>query len=215
MFNENQDKMNNSEASYRKIWIIAATTIAIAAMMTPGASILSTAYASNGNSVKESGNVLQSIDQSNSVSSSNTGIGGKSSADNNHQSNDAINTADVHISNGGHHHKHWKNGHSIRESGNVLQSIGQSNSISATNTGPGGSASANGNTQTNTASNTANVDIHNHGGSIKDSGNVVQSNDQSNSITASNSGADGSASANDNTQTNTASNSADVSIGNH
>ena len=211
MFDDNRDKMNNSEASYRKIRIIiAATAIAFAAMMIPGASIVSTAYASHGNSVKENGNVFQSADQSNSVSSSNTGNDGKSGADNNHQSNDAINTADVHISNDGHHHKHWKNGHGVKDSGNVAQFIDQSNTITASNSGSDGSASANDNTQSNTASNTANVGIRNHGGSITDSGNVLQSIDQSNSISATNTGSGGSASANDNTQSNTASNTANV-----
>jgi hypothetical protein len=106
-----------------------------------------------------------------------------------------------------------------------VQSISQSNSISASNSGTNGHASADHNTQSNEAANVASVDIHNgnhdkksghsdKGGSIKDSGNVVQSIDQSNSISASNSGAGGSASAIDNTQSNEAANIASVDIHN-
>jgi hypothetical protein len=112
----------------------------------------------------------------------------------------------------------------------VAQSIDQSNSITATNTGALGSATANDNTQVNSASNTANVDINNHGsGSVDNSGNVDQSITQSNSISAINNpphpSSDGiiaciigspcnSASASDNTQINSADNSASVSTGN-
>jgi len=73
----------------------------------------------------------------------------------------------------------------------------------------------------------ASVDIHNggshdkksghhdKGGSIKDSGNVIQSLDQSNYTSASNSGSGGSAMADFNTQNNAAINFADAYIGNH
>jgi hypothetical protein len=121
--------------------------------------------ADKGGSIKDSGNVVQSIDQSNSISASNSGTDGSASADHNTQSNDAANVASVDI------HNH---GGKIKDSGNVLQAIGQSNSITATNTGTDGSASADHNTQSNDAANVASVDIHNGGyhGKVKDSGNV-------------------------------------------
>jgi hypothetical protein len=206
---------------YRKIGIIAAVAIGIAAMMIPGGSLVSRAFAD--------------------------GVRGSASADFNTQSNSASNSVTVHISNGGHHNSDNKSGHSdnkdhksggkISHSGNVDQSISQSNSISASNSGSGGSASADFNSQSNDASNSADVSIHNHGshGKISHSGNVDQSISQSNSITASNSGSidgcpasvcgtapirtdgvsGGTASADFNTQSNTASNTADVDIHNH
>jgi hypothetical protein len=185
-------------------------------------------YVGGGGSIKNSGNVLQTIDQSNSISASNTGDFGTASASGNTQSNDASNTASVDISSHG-----GKHGGSIKDSGNVLQTIDQSNSISASNSGTSGTATADHNTQSNDASNTASVDISSHGsnnhngdkksgdnhngdkkrgGSIKDSGNVVQSASQSNSVSASNSGDHGTASASGNSQSNSASNSADVHI---
>jgi hypothetical protein len=122
---------------------------------------------------------------------------------------------------GGHHHYHHHHHHhhhhagTIENSGNVVQSIDQSNTITAHNSGDSGNANANDNTQVNDAHNNAEVDISNHhGGKIKDSGNVVQSIDQSNTITADNSGDSGNANANDNTQVNSASNNADVDIHN-
>jgi hypothetical protein len=233
--------MINYETNYRKISIIAFVAIGIAAMMIPGASLTSTAYAHSGGKISHSGNVHQSVSQSNSISSSNSGSGGSSHADGNTQVNSASNSADVHIHNGGHdkksgdsgtYHKKGdkKNGGSISHSGNVNQDITQSNSISASNSGSGGSATANDNTQVNDATNTASVDIHNggnnnggqvwlgdsgSGGSISHSGNVHQSIDQSNSITATNTGSGGSATANDNTQVNDATNTASVDIHNH
>ena len=213
--------MNYSETNYRKIGIVAAIAIAFAAMMIPGASIVSTAFAhSGGGKVTDSGNVQQSISQSNSVSASNSGSGGSASADHNTQTNNAANVASVDIHNGGSHDKgksgHHDKGGSIKGSGNVVQSIDQSNSISASNSGSGGSASADFNSQTNNAANIASVDIHNHGGGkIKDSGNVLQAIGQSNSITATNTGPGGSASADFNTQTNNAANIASVDISNH
>jgi hypothetical protein len=210
--------MNYDETNYRKIGIVAAIAIALAAMMIPGASLASTALADNGGKVSDSGNVQQSITQSNSVSASNSGSGGSASADDNSQSNSAANVASVDIHNGGSHDK--KSGHdkggSIKDSGNVVQSIDQSNSISASNSGSGGSASASDNSQSNDATNVASVDIHNHGGGkIKDSGNVLQAISQSNSITATNTAPDGSATADDNTQSNSAANVASVDISNH
>jgi hypothetical protein len=213
--------MNYTETNYKKIGIVAAIAIAIAAMMTPGASLVSTAFAhSGGGQVSDSGNVQQSISQSNSVSASNSGSGGSASADHNTQTNNAANIASVDIHNGGSSDKgksgHHDKGGSIKGSGNVVQSIDQSNSISASNSGSFGSASADHNTQTNNAANIASVDIHNHGGGkIKDSGNVLQAIGQSNSITATNSGTGGSASADFNTQTNNAANIASVDISNH
>ncbi|HET7148737.1 MAG TPA: hypothetical protein VFI73_09600 [Candidatus Nitrosopolaris sp.] len=209
--------MNYSETNYRKIGIVAAIAIAIAAMMIPGASLASTALADKGGKVSDSGNVQQSISQSNSVSSSNSGSGGSASADHNTQTNNAANIASVDIHNGGGHDKksgHHHKGGSIKGSGNVVQSIDQSNSISASNSGSGGSASADHNTQTNNAANIASVDIHNHGGKIKDSGNVLQAISQSNSITATNTAPGGSATADDNSQSNDAANVASVDIHN-
>jgi hypothetical protein len=113
-------------------------------------------------------------------------------------------------------------GGKMSHSGNVDQALVQSNSISATNSGAGGSATADLNSQSNTATNTANVDIHNHGyyGKISHSGNVEQLIVQSNDISANNSPTAldlilPSADASLNNQTNSANNSADVSIGNH
>ena len=60
-----------------------------------------------------------------------------------------------------HHHHHHHHGGKIENSGNVIQSIDQSNSISASNSGDNGNANANDNTQVNSASNDADVDIHN------------------------------------------------------
>ena len=59
--------MKNYDTNYRKIGIVAAVAIAIAAMMIPGASLASTAFAHSGGKIKDSGNVQQSITQSNSV----------------------------------------------------------------------------------------------------------------------------------------------------
>jgi hypothetical protein len=212
--------MKNYDTNYRKIGIVAAVAIAIAAMMIPGASLASTAFAHSGGKVSDSGNVQQSISQSNSVSASNSGSNGHASADFNSQSNSATNVASVHIHNGGSHHDkksgHHDKGGSVKDSGNVVQSIDQSNSISASNSGSGGSASADFNSQSNDAVNIASVDIHNHGGGkIKDSGNVAQAISQSNSITATNTAPGGSASADFNTQSNSAANIASVDISNH
>ena len=117
----------------------------------------------------------------------------------------------------------------LRTAATLLQLIGQDNSITATNSPPPtllaclvgpalppcSSASADFNTQTNSAANIASVHIHNHGGTIKDSGNVAQLIAQANSINATNTGSFGSASADFNNQNNTAINFADVHIGNH
>ena len=221
MFNTKPSNMNYTETNYRKIGIVAAIAIALAAMMIPGASLASTALADKGGKVSDSGNVVQSISQSNSISASNSGAHGSASADLNTQSNEAANVASVDIHNGGSHDKKsgYDKGGSIKDSGNVVQSIDQSNSISASNSGASGSASADLNTQSNEAANIASVDIHNHGGyhggKIKDSGNVVQAIGQSNSITATNTGNGGSASADLNTQSNEAANIASVDIHNH
>jgi hypothetical protein len=219
--------MNYSQTNYRKISIIAAIVIGIAGMLVPGASLVSTAFASG--KISHSGNVDQVVVQSNSISATNSGAGGSADASGNSQSNSASNSADVHIHNGGHHdsgkiayHGNHGSGGKISHSGNVDQAIVQSNSISATNSGAGGSATADLNSQSNTATNTANVDIHNHGyyGKISHSGNVEQLIVQSNDISANNSPTAldlilPSADASLNNQTNSASNSADVSIGNH
>jgi hypothetical protein len=164
----------------------------------------------SGGKISHSGNVDQSITQSNDIQASNSGTGGSAFADFNTQSNSASNNADVHISNGGHKNndKTWlggsDNGGGISHSGNVEQSIDQSNSITASNSGssdgcgiscgpgtgtalqiiiPGADASFN--TQSNDASNSASVDISNSGhGILSHSGNVKQSISQSNSINA-------------------------------
>jgi len=217
MFNTKPSNMNYTETNYRKIGIVAAIAIALAAMMIPGASLASTALADKGGKVSDSGNVVQSISQSNSISASNSGAHGSASADLNTQSNEAANVASVDIHNGGSHDKKsgYDKGGSIKDSGNVVQSIDQSNSISASNSGASGSASADLNTQSNEAANIASVDIHNHGGKIKDSGNVAQILAQANSINATNTALGGSASADFNNQNNTAINFADVHVGNH
>jgi hypothetical protein len=85
--------MNYSEKDYRKIGVIAAVAIAIAAMMIPGSNLANIAYA-HGDS--GNGNVVQSTDQSNSNSASNSGSGGSSHSDHNVQVNDAHNTANIH-----------------------------------------------------------------------------------------------------------------------
>lgn len=236
---------------YRKMSLIAAVAIGIAAMMIPSGSLVSTAFAdssASGNSqsnsasntaavhisngahhnsdnksgrsgsdnnhksggkISHSGNVDQSIMQSNDIQASNSGTGGRAFADFNTQSNSASNNADVHISNGGHKNndKTWlggsdNGGGKISYSGNVEQSLDQSNSIAASNSGssdgscqncigttalqmiiPGADASFN--TQSNDASNSASRDISNSGhGSISHSGNVEQSTSQLNSINA-------------------------------
>ena len=59
----------------------------------------------------------------------------------------------------GHHHYHHAG--KIENSGNVVQSIEQSNTNIAANSGDNGNANANDNTQVNSASNNADVDIHN------------------------------------------------------
>src|SRR5437588_717194 len=123
--------MLNTETNYRKIGLVAAIAIAIAAMMIPGASLASTALADKGGKVSDSGNVHQSISQSNSVSASNSGSGGSASADHNTQSNSATNVASVDIHNHGGYH-----GGKIKDSGNVAQLIAQDNSITATNSPP-------------------------------------------------------------------------------
>jgi len=181
------------------------------------------ALSNHGGTIKDSGNVLQDISQSNSISATNSGDNGIADASHNIQANSASNTADVHISNhGGSYH-----GGKIKDSGNVVQSISQSNDIQASNSGSSGSATADNNLQSNDASNSATVHISNHGGShdskgsdhksgkISDSGNVAQSVSQSNSISSSNSGDHGSSDASGNVQSNSASNSADVHIKNH
>ena len=169
------------------------------------------ALVNHGGAIKDSGNVLQDISQSNSISATNSGDHGIADASHNIQANSASNSADVHISNhGGSYH-----GGKIKDSGNVLQSISQSNDIQASNSGSSGSATADHNIQSNDASNSATVHISNHGGKIKDSGNVAQSISQSNSISSSNSGDHGSSDASGNLQSNSASNSADVHIKNH
>jgi len=177
--------------------------------------------------IKDSGNVLQAITQSNSISADNSGDSGTASASFNTQVNSASNDASVNVSNdpsGGSWHHHHHSGDQIKDSGNVVQSIDQSNSISASNSGDSGTATADHNTQVNDAHNHADVSVsndpsggsyHHSGDKIKDSGNVVQSIKQSNSISASNSGDHGTASASHNTEVNSASNDAHVSISNH
>jgi hypothetical protein len=176
----------------------------------------------------DSGNVLQSIDQSNSNTATNTGDFGTASASNNFQTNTATNDASVNINSdpgGSYHH-----GSKIKDSGNVIQSITQSNDNSASNSGASGTATTDNNVQVNDAHNHADVNIgssdpsnHNsdhkdhkdhksHGSKVSDSANVVQSISQSNSNKADNSGDHGTASSSHNTQVNSASNDAHVSV---
>ena len=94
------------------------------------ASNIATVHIHNGGhhgKISDSGNVHQDFSQSNSIVSSNSGSG-SASADFNTQLNTAIHTADVHIHNPG---------GKISHSGNVDQSVSQSNSISANNTHSG------------------------------------------------------------------------------
>jgi hypothetical protein len=191
---------------------------------------------SSGGGISGSGNVRQAITQTNSITALNTGDFGTASASGNTQSNTATNTANVHLVSGGSGGSGgvpWDgkfigssgNNGGISGSGNVHQSITQSNDIQASNSGSSGSASADNNHQSNTATNTASVHIsnhgsHNHGGGYKysggnskgvtDSGNVIQAIKQKNSVSASNSGDHGTASASGNTLTNTATNTASV-----
>jgi hypothetical protein len=187
----------------------------VVALAAVGAYIIPANSLALGAAISGSGNVVQTQTQSNSISATNSGKYGSAFADFNFQLNDAANSAVVAISN---------DPAKIKDSGNVLQSIDQSNSITADNTGDFGTASASDNTQVNSASNDASVSIsndpsggnyhHHHGDTIKNSGNVIQSIDQSNSISASNSGASGTATADHNTQVNDAHNHADVSVSN-
>src|SRR5438477_9480807 len=98
----------------------------------------------------------------------------------------------------------------ISGSGNVLQTLTQSNSISASNTGKYGGAFADFNLQLNSASNTANVALVNHGGAIKDSGNVLEDKSLANLIKATNSGEHGIADANPKIPDNSSRNRTDV-----
>jgi hypothetical protein len=158
----------------------------------------------HGSSVQNSGNVGQSVSQSNSISASSdpSNSGSYSTVNDGSQSNTATNTADVNI-----------HGGKIKNSGNVGQTIDQANSIEAKSSGPNSVATADHNTQTNNAKNTADVNIGAyHGGKIKDSGNVGQTIDQANSIKATSSGPNSQAHADQNTQSNTADNNANVHI---
>jgi hypothetical protein len=101
-----------------------------------------------GGKVKDSGNVHQSIIQSNVNEAINHGDHGSATADHNTQVNSASNNADVHIK-----------GYKVKDSGNVHQSISQSNTNVASNSGDHGSADASHNTQVNSASNNADVHI--------------------------------------------------------
>jgi hypothetical protein len=109
--------------------------------------------------VSNSGNVAQLIDQSNSVTATNTGDFGAASASFNTLTNAAANTATVHISNHGGGYKHSGGSKGVSNSGNVAQAIDQSNSVSASNSGDNGAASASHNSLTNIASNSATVHI--------------------------------------------------------
>jgi hypothetical protein len=53
-----RSNMLNAETNYRKIGIVAAIAIAIAAMMIPGSSLSSTALADKGGKVSDSGNPI-------------------------------------------------------------------------------------------------------------------------------------------------------------
>ena|SRR6266496_6726476 len=91
------------------ISIIATIAIAIGAMMIPGENLAPAAFAyhhhhhhhhhHHGDKIENSGNVIQSIDQSNVIVASNSGDNGNANANDNTQVNDASNSADVHIHN--------------------------------------------------------------------------------------------------------------------
>ena len=129
---------------HKRIILVIVALVGIGAYMIPANSLALAA-------ISGSGNVLQTITQSNSISASNTGKYGGAFADFNLELNSASNTADVALSN---------HGGKVSNSGNVLQGITQTNSISASNTGDHGTASASNNIQSNSAANTANVHIH-------------------------------------------------------
>jgi hypothetical protein len=204
---------------HKRIIPVLVAIVAIAAYMIP-AHLASAA-------VIGSGNVHSAITQSNSVSAFNSGKYGGAFANDNTLTNAAANVATVQISNHGGglyvggHYVGKSNG--VVGSGNVDQAISQSNSVTATNTADFGIATADHNTLTNDAANIADVHISNHGGhkhsggssGVVGSGNVNQAIDQSNSVSATNSGFAGIATADHNTLTNTAANIADVHISNH
>jgi hypothetical protein len=198
---------------HKRIIPVIVAIVAIAAYMIP-AHLASAA-------VSGSGNAIQSVTQSNSVSASNSGKYGGAFADNNVLTNVATNGPNnIHIVGGP--YSGYIGG--VSNSGNAVQQATQSNSVTATNTGDGtptnlAIASASNNLLTNTATNGPNnIHISNNGGGssgVTRSGNAVQLADQSNSVSATNSGANGAAVADFNTLKNTATNTADVHISNH
>lgn len=120
----------------------------------------------------------------------------------------------------------------IGGSGGVTQTISQSNSISASNSGQYGQVSASGNTQTNIGANVADVHIGSSGtgtggvpgmagsgdtagmaGTGSGSHSTNQNLEQSNSIDASNTGTGGLVVADNNTQTNIGINAAHIRVG--
>jgi hypothetical protein len=203
---------------HKRIIPVIVAIVAIAAYMIP-AHLASAA-------VSGSGNAIQSVTQSNSVSASNSGKYGGAFADNNILTNTATNGPNnIHIVGGPYFGNiGGASGSGVSDSGNAVQLATQSNSVTATNTGDGtptnpAIASASNNLLTNTATNGPNnIHISNKGGGssgVTRSGNAVQLADQSNSVSATNSGANGIAVADFNTLKNTATNTADVHISNH
>jgi hypothetical protein len=170
----------------------------------------------------------QFLGQQNSISATNTGDNGQVSANDNTQTNIGANIADLNVGSGGTDSAvvgtdggNGGAGTSDTSSHTDLQILGQSNSITATNTGASGTVSASGNTQTNFGINAAHINVgasstgpmiweagSNSGGSHTD----IQALLQRNSIDASNSGTGGTVTADNNHQTNIGINAAHVSV---
>jgi hypothetical protein len=184
--------------------------------------------------------VTQTLGQSNSISASNSGQYGQVSASGNTQTNIGANVADVHIGSSG-----TGSGTgtgtipgmattgdvpgttgSSGGSRSTTQTLLQSNSLDASNSGAGGTVLADNNTQTNIGVNAAHVRIGSTpttatqglmgwlgGGNNRGSHSTTQTLGQANSITANNTGDNGGVSASGNTQTNLGLNLAHIHIG--
>jgi hypothetical protein len=173
----------------------------------------------------------QTLLQSNSLDASNSGAGGTVLADNNTQTNIGANIAGVHVG-GSSVPSQGSTGNSLGNGNNRgttqtdSQTLGQANSLDASNSGAGGTVLADNNTQTNFGVNAAHVRIGSTpttatqglmgwlgGGNNRGSHSTTQTLGQANSITANNTGDNGGVSASGNTQTNLGLNLAHIHIG--
>lgn len=196
----------------------------------PGtAGLLSGNSRSNGNNGGTSLSDSQLLGQSNSIDASNTGAGGTVLADNNTQTNIGVNAAHIRV--GGSSGiatqglMGWLSGNN-GGSRSTTQTLGQSNSITANNTGGNGAVSVSGNTQTNFGINAAHLRIGSFSGTStlglvgSNDNNGVRSHTtdqtlrQTNSIGASNSGTGGIVLADNNVQTHIGINAAHIHIPN-